>query len=84
MLYINDPDTTAMTYSAVVKAVTKSGIESQRAYMYLAAIGINGQAARIKLNDGPGYGPIQKMAVRGTEFINDVSKCSHCSHITIK
>jgi len=47
MLYINDPDTAAMTYSAVVQAVTESGIESQRAYMYLAAIGINGQATRM-------------------------------------
>jgi len=84
MLYINDPDTAAITYNDLVKAVTESGIESQRAYMYLAAIGINGQATRIKLKDGYGYGPIQKMAVRGTEFITSVSVCSHCDSISIK
>ena len=84
MHYVNNPSTKAMTYTDLVNTIIELGIAPQRAYMYLAAIGINGQATRIKLKDGYGYGPIQKMAVRGTEFITSVSVCSHCDSINIK
>lgn len=84
MLYINNPGTTAMTYKAVVEAVIAAGIEPQRAYIYLAGLGIKGELTRIKRKDEPGYLPPVKMAVRNNnDSIDSVQKCEHCGAIEI-
>lgn len=84
MNYINDPDKTPyITYSDMVAQAVKSGIAPQKAYLYLASVGVRGELYRIKKQDGYGYGRPVKLAVRDNELITDASVCGHCGGLVM-
>lgn len=84
MLYINKPNAKPVLYSDLVKAAIKSGVQPQRAYLYLASLGIKGMLTRQLLADGNGYGKPKKLAVNEDEhFINSFSICDSCGTLKI-
>lgn len=83
MHYVNNPNTKAMKYTDLVNTIIELGIAPQRAYMYLACLGIKGQLARIKSSDSSGYNPPVKLAARGDDTIESATLCSHCKGIVI-
>lgn len=84
MLYINDPDAKPMLYTDLVNMAIKSGIEPQRAYLYLASLGIRGELTRIIESDNTGYGKPVKLAIKGENTtITGAKPCKSCGALHI-
>jgi hypothetical protein len=86
MLYINTPGLrkVAITYADLVDITIKSGIQPQRAYMYLAGLGVRGEPTRV-LGDNDNYSRPIKYAVFGDKpsFITKAKICGHCQRLSI-
>lgn len=84
MLYINDPQAKPVHYQDAVNMAVKSGVQPQRAYIYLASLGIKGEQTRQILSDGTTYGKPQKIAVDDSgNFLTSVKICKSCKSLHI-
>ncbi len=84
MFYINDPNVKPVLYKDLVDAVIKTGVQPQRAYIYLASLGIKSGLTRQVLNDGVSYGRPQKLAVDDNgDFVLNIVRCSDCGSIKL-
>lgn len=85
MLYINTPGLKdkAITYNDLVELVIQSGIERQRAYMYLAGLGVRGELTRV-MGDLDYSKPV-KYAVYGHKpsFVTSAKVCTKCQRLSI-
>jgi hypothetical protein len=71
-----------MLYRDLVDMAIKSGVQPQRAYIYLASLGIKGEQTRQLLSDETSYGRPQKLAVNDNgQFILRVSICKSCGSL---
>lgn len=84
MLYINDQKQPHYKYDDVVDAVIKSSIDPKRAYIYLASIGVKGTLGRIINDNGMGYSPPVKLAIKDNKLVNQLSICKHCKKLIIE
>jgi hypothetical protein len=79
MKYINDPATKYVTYADAVNMAIKSGIEAQRAYIFLASFGIRGEQTRVFNADANTYGRPIKVAMRDdSTVVTSVGICKSC------
>lgn len=77
MQYINDPKLQPyMLYDDVVRFVINHGIEPKRAYIFLAALGVKSDNARIL--EGMSYLPVVKIAIKNNRLVSSVATCDHC------
>jgi hypothetical protein len=87
MLYINSPGlrAKAITYQDLVALTIKSGIQPQRAYMYLAGLGVRGELTRVFDDKSNDYGRPIKYAVFGDKpsFVTSAKVCSKCQRLSI-
>lgn len=87
MLYINTPGLKdkAITYKDLVDITIKSGIQPQRAYMYLAGLGVRGELTRVFNNDTNTYSRPIKYAVYGNKpsFVTSAKICRSCQRLSI-
>lgn len=84
MLYINNSQAKPIHYNDVVNMAIKSGIQPQRAYIYLASLGIKSERTRQLLSDGTTYGKPQKIAVDDSgNFLTSVKICKSCKSLHI-
>jgi len=84
MNYINDPNIKPIHYRDLVNAVIKSGVQPQRAYIYLASLGIKSAETRQILSDGITYGKSLKLAVNDDGgVITSVKACESCHMLQI-
>lgn len=87
MLYINRPGLRdkAITYADLVQLTIKSGIAPQRAYMYLAGLGVRGELTRVFNDETNDYGKPVKYAVYGRipSFVTSAKICAKCQRLSI-
>ena len=83
MRYINDPNVKPILYTDLVKHVIKSGVQAQRAYIYLASLGVKGEQTRQLMSDQTTYSKPRKLAVNSDTgaFVMSFDSCKSCKSL---
>jgi hypothetical protein len=84
MIYIHDPKQPYITYNQAVQFVIEAGVEPNKAYLYLMALGVKGAKGRVLSDGGVDYLPAVKLAVKNKRVVTEISACEHCDGVIVK